>query len=808
MADLERLKQELAAPIESIRIFALEEIIKSGGDLSLLKFLQDYQQTESDEECLLLVSYAISKIECSIESVSSSVTQPARDNFWSIFSQSSDLEKLRLLNELSRKDCKELGKKCLAIVKTEKHPAVLRRLILSVCIFSEENEFEVFKSFLSFPAVGVRIAALHFLIQKAPDAILKFLPKLLRNSDANLRALAVRGLAKLDATTAVKYFDHFLFNGNELEKRAILASSVFFDFSLIKESLLKLIMQETGIEWLTSTSLLLINNPEMDIIQKLWLYCEKCPESKKPFVSAIIGECLKQLQLSRGSTEDGTNYCETFESWKKNIKITRKVVADTNDLIASDFSDQELIAGIVADLIDPEYQKAFMRMASLNSDQKIKTRLNELIVASKTKGISGKAVSPKPLSVPEIPLQTKSDLPADFSRLSSDKKAIAILSLPAELVGRDREKIKSIFLQSLTEKPVILSLLKLFKRCGSTEFVELGKKAFKHDEPSVVAASIEFLAQVDPDWFFSVAGKLIKHENNLIKRSAIKALREISFDRAMAALKMMLKTRNKKQISDALICMIYFDFNLIRDMVKNIAIDTGDEEIFGSAMILYQNNPEVENLYDLYFLEHKGRSEVLKARAAEVRRTTTDFLVKIASLESGGLQKLEAEFAKRLADYEKDCARAREFYGLDNTIELSPLKQFLFFVKDSLTDLKHQSFDQIARLILARARQPKYLAALAFAALLIWYTGIYSGKDSTLPVKGSSVASETIIVGGKVEQVSPKRLVLRSNSGTIFILKPMRGEFSSRAKLNETVVLKVKPIRRTSKNEIVAVCLD
>ena len=52
----------LRVPIKSFRIFALEEIIKSGGNPEILSVLKEIQATEDDQDCSLLISNAIDAV--------------------------------------------------------------------------------------------------------------------------------------------------------------------------------------------------------------------------------------------------------------------------------------------------------------------------------------------------------------------------------------------------------------------------------------------------------------------------------------------------------------------------------------------------------------------------------------------------------------------------------------------------------------------------------------------------------------------------------------------------------------------------
>ncbi|MEW6710934.1 MAG: hypothetical protein AB1403_13995, partial [Candidatus Riflebacteria bacterium] len=123
MANLERLNQELSAPIESVRIFALEDVLKTGGDEKILALLKQFQKNETDEECLLLFSYAIDKLESSLAPQKPAVEASLNSNdFFKTFSRLDNTQKLNHLSRLLRSDCKKLAVNCLEFLKHEKHP--------------------------------------------------------------------------------------------------------------------------------------------------------------------------------------------------------------------------------------------------------------------------------------------------------------------------------------------------------------------------------------------------------------------------------------------------------------------------------------------------------------------------------------------------------------------------------------------------------------------------------------------------------------------------------------------------------------
>ncbi|MBR4330953.1 MAG: hypothetical protein IKP71_14020, partial [Candidatus Riflebacteria bacterium] len=64
----QNILDNLRLPIKSFRIFALEEVIKSGGNSEILSVLEEIRATEDDPECSMLISHAINAVKSSLSS--------------------------------------------------------------------------------------------------------------------------------------------------------------------------------------------------------------------------------------------------------------------------------------------------------------------------------------------------------------------------------------------------------------------------------------------------------------------------------------------------------------------------------------------------------------------------------------------------------------------------------------------------------------------------------------------------------------------------------------------------------------------
>lgn len=90
---------ELSAPVKSFRIFALEQIIREGNTSDVLDALKIRETLEEDEECKLLISYAMHAVT---DRMAGATPKRHTENFnaKNIMDTATDTEKLDFIHWL------------------------------------------------------------------------------------------------------------------------------------------------------------------------------------------------------------------------------------------------------------------------------------------------------------------------------------------------------------------------------------------------------------------------------------------------------------------------------------------------------------------------------------------------------------------------------------------------------------------------------------------------------------------------------------------------------------------------------------
>ncbi|MDY0282656.1 MAG: hypothetical protein RBR35_19145, partial [Salinivirgaceae bacterium] len=66
MLDLEQLKKELTAPVKTVKLQAIESVLKDTASSELLSLLEECLLIEQDPECQLLLQHAIDQNQLKI----------------------------------------------------------------------------------------------------------------------------------------------------------------------------------------------------------------------------------------------------------------------------------------------------------------------------------------------------------------------------------------------------------------------------------------------------------------------------------------------------------------------------------------------------------------------------------------------------------------------------------------------------------------------------------------------------------------------------------------------------------------------
>ena len=195
----QNILDNLRLPIKSFRIFALEEVIKSGGNSEILSVLEEIQATEDDPECSMLISHAINAVKNSLSSskkLESVVISDAHD-FLANWKDADENLRMHIISNLPArlpKDIRTLGPEMIE----GSSPIVVARVIRAFGRNWPEDKFNIITSNLNSESLVLKLAALRTMVHLKPELLLNYLPDLLASSDPEIKALAIRALVKID----------------------------------------------------------------------------------------------------------------------------------------------------------------------------------------------------------------------------------------------------------------------------------------------------------------------------------------------------------------------------------------------------------------------------------------------------------------------------------------------------------------------------------------------------------------------------------------------------------------------------------
>jgi HEAT repeat protein len=631
----------LALPQQSFRIFALEQAIRQGKSPALLEALERHREVESDEECRMLLAHALQMIQKRLAVGSGTpASQPARALvFPEAFDSLPTTERFACLESVRSEADPTLPAHLPELIHREHDPGVLTALLRLYAREWNEEKATFFTAFLTSPRLSARLCALEILLQRAPETLRDSLPQLLTGGDCRVRALAIRGLAAIDADEAVEHFEHLLLATDAVGRLAALQVSVFLPFDRIRESLLKYAAAESDPEMLDKALLLFAHNPDPEIPFRLFELAESSPLPKAEKLKRCVQTACRNLKASGVMCETFDEFMAKLQTWiyrRQAAKFAQTCLERIQEVQGPPPAEWAQV--IRQSLSKPFFREAFEEALSWPLAAETKTTLTALLAGKPEPGCG-----PVPAAAARPP----------FEQRSLDDQIRAVTAA-AEAASPELDAMLTRLFQLRNPHPDLLATsLRMALKNGIGTYLEPARKLLKHPSPNTISSALEYLATFDCDAVFPFLGKYLQSGDPRIKTTALKILRQHDLAQGLSALKAMLARHDPGQNRAALACMVYFDFSLIRDFLTAFLEKTTDETVFRQGLCLFQANPDPESLYLVYRLEHNA-PVALAATARDVYGAMEQQLVKERRLSPGddlrkaGLyQRLETEMRRR-----------------------------------------------------------------------------------------------------------------------------------------------------------------
>lgn len=357
--------------------------------------------------------------------------------------------------------------------------------------------------------------------------------------------------------------------------------------------------------------------------------------------------------------------------------------------------------------------------------------------------------------------------------------------LSGEGLAESRDKLVELLHQRSTDEKLRATLYRVLLRESFVDpvFIEFARSSLESQESTLVTAVVEYLAANDQEWFLHNIGKFIKIHSLSVKTSAIRSLQKISPEAAVSAIRAMVSSRNSVTLHNAINCMRLLPFETVRHIALEIAQTCNHTEVLSAILLLFQNNPEPENIFALYCLEMKMPRKDLVAAVRQTRKLLQTILVERQMISDMPEEQREKQLKSLWRAFErKNCAATSKNKALKS---ISPVADSIKLVE-----------------------KPYLLLAIFALIIFVFFLYSVSGSAPSLHERAGPIVNNPIYVEGELVQAEPDYAIVRSDEGHVFHLRPQNGLFIADEMRGIKVTAKLVPYRRTEEGEYRAVCTE
>lgn len=367
------------------------------------------------------------------------------------------------------------------------------------------------------------------------------------------------------------------------------------------------------------------------------------------------------------------------------------------------------------------------------------------------------------------------------NKLSDEKNVRWIGSATKEELIEHQPQFLKIANSPDSDPSLLIATFRAFLRHRNTSLVDCARHFFFCENPKVAAAAIEYAGELSPEWFVRVSGKLLQRRNLSVYRAAVRTLHRLSPDAAISAIRAMISSKQPAQIKSAVNCMVYLEFSAIRDLATEIAAMTQDEEVFAAIIMLFQNNPESENLFALYQIEKQQKNSDWGNLANQIRRENEQMLREREMIAQISVSSDEKFLEKRL----KSKRRL-------NTPKIPARVNF------NSTVLPEQIKDLIQKISAGFLIKCGLISGLIF----FLFHSLTTIDNSGACAESYSPRREQI----EIVSCSEFQATIRLQDKSEMIVKPAAGKFHKKLLQNKILVADITPYRRDKDGRLVALC--
>jgi len=660
--------EDLDSPVASLRVSAIEGAIRFGRSEKLLAVLQEREKTETDPDCRELLFLAVKKLAAFLHEHNGEDASESFKVFCSAaFSELSQERKLEIMARLTRDQLSAAAEAAFSKISLGESALVVTQILTIFSPFWLPDQMRRLVPFLNSRDRSVRGACMEVLCDHASELIVPKLPELLLSKDSRIQLLAVQFLTRLDHFEALSHLKMILFGDDYEKKVRALRLCIFISFDRVKNLLLDFVARETDIDLLKRAGLILINNPDCEVPFRLTEVAGMVAAEKSGLIKKMVQAACQNLRDSGVLGAGFNDYLAKLKNWLKS-REQKKWLQQWIFLFENSPEEHSELLRQLKNFAAEDCGREVMLTAKC-----------WLLKESTAKAIAA-----------VIDAETEASWPADRQFLNLDESArMRFIQLWPQTDVEEFSRFASDFwLQSWYTLDLGAAILKTSLRLRLGNYVEFSQSSLKSANENLQVAAINYLVEFDPDYLTPHLGSLLARSSLKIKMAALGALQKVDRMQALSTLKAMLNQKDLVLRKAALACMIHFEFSAVRPVLSQLLETCSEYEIWHAALLLFQANAEVENLYCLFRLRSKAGPENLSLlEAAEnelcARLQQESFL---APGEIDALYdqfKMRAEYETALRENPPPYARERVFAQPD-TVALTNRNVILFVASAAL----------------------------------------------------------------------------------------------------------------------------
>ncbi len=784
----------LRIPIKSFRIFALEEIIKSGGNPEILSALKEIQATEDDQDCSILISNAIEAVSSRLNGDKNVKTINVDDNsdFLGKWEEADDRLRMHIISNMPSvmpQEFRLLGPKLVE----GSSPIVTSRIIRLFGRYWPEDKYNIITNYLHSDNLVLKLASLRTLVHLKPDLLLNDLPQLLFSEDPEIKALAIRALVKIDKEEALKHLQALLLSPTKTERLAGIQNCPFLPFETVKPLLLKYFAAETNQELLVKAGWIIEMNPDVEVPFALFEIVERSPANKAELVKKVLNESVKLLNKSGILGDKFSLYTQKLQNWvvKRNaLRFVRQIIAKLDgESIAPEIEQK-----IVVTIKQPIVREAFSEAINWPISGLVKQRIKEYL------GINNTEIKSSQETKEHIKKEKQEKADNTIVKYQDFSLLEMLETITPEEVKEKFDEILLLLTNQQSNSELKVAVFQCLTRCKLRGAEDIAISLISSHDISVATAAVEYLGIVNPDCIIPYLGQCLKIPDIGMKSAALGILKNSDYNQAISSLRAMLYSSENNQQKMALECISQFDFVLVRDILTDFLCLNYPEPLLEAGLCHFAANPSSDNIYYLYKIE-RSHTGIIAEQARSLREACPEPVEKIAETLDEITKIKNNSNVKAKSQNNKPTKKTNE----------AELKERLRIEKEK----KHSNRPAYAYRSSVEVQentpnQNKIIIAVSVIALLIIISSVYSfffnkkvpqEKPKSKVVTYEPVKSEPIEIEGEVVRFENAIIAIKATNKETYILAPLKDGWKvpEHGRLIRGIVV---PYRRNSKGEI------